>query len=48
MENAGAITFRDSLLLVDEKNATSEQRIGVASVLALLASRTVSCNVHRC
>jgi alanyl aminopeptidase len=34
MENAGAITFRDSLLLVDEKNASSEQRIGVASVLA--------------
>ena len=34
MENAGAITFRDSLLLVDEKTATLGQRISVASVIA--------------
>ncbi|HET9622049.1 MAG TPA: M1 family metallopeptidase [Kofleriaceae bacterium] len=34
MENAGAITFRDSLLLVDGKGASSEQKISVANVLA--------------
>ncbi|HEX4420833.1 MAG TPA: M1 family metallopeptidase [Kofleriaceae bacterium] len=34
MENAGAITFRDSLLLVDDKVTSLDQRIAVASVLA--------------
>ncbi|HEY0194359.1 MAG TPA: M1 family metallopeptidase [Kofleriaceae bacterium] len=34
MENAGAITFRDSLLLVDDKITSLEQKIQVASVVA--------------
>jgi cytosol alanyl aminopeptidase len=34
MENAGAITFRDSALLVDDKITSLAQRIGVTSVLA--------------
>jgi alanyl aminopeptidase len=34
MENAGAITFRDSALLVDDKITSLEQRIGITSVIA--------------
>jgi alanyl aminopeptidase len=34
MENAGAITFRDSALLVDDKVTSLKQRIGVTSVIA--------------
>ena len=34
MENAGAITFRDSALLVDDKVTSLAQRIGVTSVIA--------------
>ena len=34
MENAGAITFRDSLLLVDDKVTSLDRRIAVTSVLA--------------
>jgi len=34
MENAGAITFRDSLLLVDEKTGSLSQRIGVTKTTA--------------
>ena len=34
MENAGAITFRDSALLVDDKFASLAQRIGVTSIIA--------------
>lgn len=34
MENAGAITFRDSALLVDDKVTSLAQRIGVTSVVA--------------
>jgi len=34
MENAGAITFRDSFLLVDDKTGTLAQRIGVTKTVA--------------
>ncbi|HEU4731147.1 MAG TPA: M1 family metallopeptidase [Kofleriaceae bacterium] len=34
MENAGAITFRDSLLLVDDKVASLDRRIAVTGILA--------------
>ncbi len=34
MENAGLITFRDAALLVDEKEATLGQRIGVLATIA--------------
>jgi alanyl aminopeptidase len=34
MENAGAITFRDSRLLVDDKVTPLDQRIGVTQVIA--------------
>jgi alanyl aminopeptidase len=34
MENAGAITFRDSALLVDDRVTSLEQRIAVTSVIA--------------
>jgi len=34
MENAGAITFRDSLLLVDDKVTTQRERIAVTDVIA--------------
>jgi aminopeptidase N len=34
MENAGAITFRETALLLDDKSASLEQKRGVASVIA--------------
>jgi alanyl aminopeptidase len=34
MENAGAITFRDSALLVDKRTASTGQKIGVLSTVA--------------